>query len=191
MWLAIEGLIGAGKTTTAELLAASTPLTGVIERIEDHPFLESFYSDPRRYALETELTFVLLQRHQLRQLGPEPDRVSDFAPAKNLVFAEGSCSADELAMLRRFEADLHFELLEPDLTVFLDVPSRVCLERIATRGRPYEQGLTRADLEQLHGRYAESLGKLGKEVERLSLSGEESAEAVAEEVAGIAGLRSG
>jgi deoxyguanosine kinase len=189
MWLAIEGLIGAGKTTTTELLAGSTDLSAVIERSEDHPFLKAYYADPRHAAIETELAFMLIQRHQLRDRALKLDRVSDFSPGKNLIFARMVCSKDELQLLQDFEAKLWAGIPGPDLTVFIEVPASVCLERIAQRGRVYEQGLSVSDLERLATAYADALPDLGRRVETIQLDGTESEGAVAELVAAVAGLR--
>lgn len=188
MWLAIEGLIGAGKTTTVELLAVSTGVAAVIERSDLHPFLDSYYADPQHVAIETEVGFMLIQRHQLRDPALPLDRISDFSPAKNMVFARTVCSREELDLLRDVEAKLWQGIAEPDLTIFLEVPIQVCMERIRLRGRPYEQQLTVSDLERLAKGYMGSLGNLGARTEKIELDGSETPAAVAGRVASLAGL---
>jgi deoxyguanosine kinase len=188
VWLAIEGIIGAGKTTTAELLADRTELTGVIERSDEHPFLDAYYRDPERYAFETEIAFMLLQAHQLGDVADAKAIVTDYAPAKNWIFARKACTSPQLALLEEVERSLWEGLPRPDLVVLLDVPPARCLERIASRGRPYERGIGVEDLESLRADYLTSLDELGAVVETIRLEGTESREAVAESVVGLVGL---
>jgi deoxyadenosine/deoxycytidine kinase len=190
MWLAIEGVVGAGKTTTGELVGSLTELRPVLERSEDHPFLEAYYRDPARHAIETELAFMLLQAHQLRAADAPNALVSDFSPAKNLIFARLNCCADDLRFLEAVDSRLWRDLPRPDLTVFLDVPTDVCLARVVSRGREYEQGLVRADLEKIRNGYVEALQTLGTEVRRVALQGTETPTAVAAAVMQSAGLQS-
>lgn len=188
MWLAIEGLVGAGKTTTTELVSGETGLHGVIERSEEHPFLEAYYRDPERYAIETEIAFMLLQVHQVRDLHPAGNLVSDFSPAKNLIFARTNCTEEDQRFLERLDARLWADLPRPDLAVLLDVPVETCLARIASRGRSYEQGIRTADLERLRTEYLSSLETLGVAVELIVLDGTESREDVATAVTQLAGV---
>jgi deoxyguanosine kinase len=188
MWLAIEGIIGAGKTTTAELIAGRSRLTTVIERSEQHPFLEAYYRNPPRYALETELAFMLLQVHPIRDVEKPTAIVSDYAPAKNLIFAGEVCSAEELQFLGGVERRLWADLPRPDLAVVLDVPSEACLTRIATRGRAYERQISTADLDRLRTGYLASLATLGTAAEVVALTGTETPDEVAARVMTLAGL---
>jgi deoxyadenosine/deoxycytidine kinase len=187
MWLAIEGIVGAGKTTTADLLGERTGLVATLEPTDRHPLLDAYYADPRRFALATELVFMALQAHQVTAIGG-PGFVSDFAPAKNFVFARLSCDAADLALLEAVDRRLWRDLPRPDLTVVLDVPAEVCLERIARRGRGYELGLGVADLERLRAGYERSLPALGADVRRIALTGAESPDEVADAAGEIAGL---
>jgi deoxyguanosine kinase len=188
MWLAIEGIIGAGKTTTAELISARGGLQGVLERSADHPFLEAYYRDPQRYAIETEIMFMLLQVHQLRDLNPISSWVSDFSLAKNLIFARMNCTGADLKFLESIDERLRADFEPPDLVVFLDVPAEVCLSRIGRRGRGYEQGIRMNDLAQLRVAYLSSLETLGVTVKSLALDGGESPAAVASAVTALAEL---
>lgn len=180
MWLAVEGIVGAGKTTTAGLVGERSRLKALIERSEDHPFLEAYYRDPRRYAIETEIMFMLLQVHQVRDVNPAGDLISDFSPAKNLVFASTNSSGEN----QRFLTDLHNRLWlglpRPDVAVFLDVPVDVCLDRVIKRGRSYEQDIELGDLTSLRSAYRNSLPILADRVETLALDGTETPEVVAE-----------
>lgn len=180
MWLAIEGLVGAGKTTTGSLIAEAAGLTWARERSEDHTFLTDYYADPARFAIETELAFMLIQLREMKlRDNAVTSVVSDFAPAKNLVFARLRLPREDLALLEAIEARLWRGLPSPDVVVYLDVPSSVCLERIRRRGRQYEQGLSAVDLDRIRDGYRSSLQSLGDVVQELELSGEEPAEEVA------------
>lgn len=189
MWLAIEGIVGAGKTTTAELVGAGTDLAPVIERSDQHPFLGDYYRDPARFALETELAFMVLQAHQIRTTDVASGFVSDFAPGKNLIFARMACGDADLSWLESVELRLWRDLPSPELTVFLDVPPNACLGRIAERGRAYEQDLTVPDLDRLRDGYVGALDDLGAEVLTLALDGTESPSEVARAVVDAANLK--
>lgn len=188
MWLAVEGIIGAGKTTTAELLGERTHLSPLIERSDQHPLLNAYYSDPNRYGLETELVFMALQAHQVAASEDSAGFISDFAPAKNFVFARVACNQDDLVLLGKVDARLWRDLPKPDLVIVLDVPPPVCLQRIFRRGRAYEQDLTIANLERLRDGYMKALHEFGADIELLDLSGDETPADVARQVATTGGL---
>jgi len=188
MWLAIEGIVGAGKTTTAELVGEHTKSNALIERSEDHPFLTAYYRDPRRYAIETEIMFMLLQVHQVRDVDPAQGLVSDFSPAKNLVFARTNSSGQNQQFLGELHDRLWQGLPQPEVAIFLDVSIDACLTRIVKRGRAYEQGIEVAELESLRDAYLTSLEILASRVEILALDGTESPDTVADAVIQMAQL---
>jgi deoxyguanosine kinase len=186
VWLAIEGVIGAGKTTTTSLLAGPTGLEARLERLDEHPFLEAYYRDPARHAVHTELAFMLMQAWQVGEAGRA--LITDFAPAKNLVFAGLWLGGEDVRFLEQAERRLWRGLRPPDLTVFLDVPPPVCLERLRGRGRAFEAGLTEGELIDIRRSYLASLDSLGSEVSVIELDGSEAPERVAKLVAEAAGL---
>jgi deoxyadenosine/deoxycytidine kinase len=186
VWLAIEGVIGAGKTTTTSLIARSTDLEARLERLDEHPFLEAYYRDPAPHAVHTELAFMLMQARQVGEAGRA--LVTDFAPAKNLVFARLWLDDEDVRFLEQAERRLWRGLQPPDLTVFLDVPPPVCLERLRGRGRVYETDLAEGDLVEIRRRYFASIDSLGSKVKVIELDGSEPPERVAKLVAEIAGL---
>lgn len=189
MWLAIEGVVGAGKTTTSSTVAELVGAVGALERLDDHPFLEAYYRDPARYAVETELAFMLLHlRHVQESLPSEEHLVSDFAPAKNLVFARLEVTAEDLSLLEAMSTRLWSDLPSPDLTVFLDVPLETCHTRLVARGRHFERNLRVDDLARIRDGYLADLDSLGTVVRRLELSGRENPAEVAELVVEVAGL---
>jgi deoxyguanosine kinase len=178
-WVAIEGIVGAGKTTTAKLISANLEIPTVLEEVERHPFLEDYYSDPSRFALETELAFMAIHLHQIKQVSHQQAIVSDFSPAKNPIYGEVNLSVSAAAFLRRTDEQLWEDLQRPEVVIFLDVPPVTCLERVRRRGHSMEQGLRVEQLEQLRSVYISNLDRLARRVERLELNGDESPEGVA------------
>ncbi len=122
-WVAIEGLVGAGKTTTAELVGASLTGSLVLEGIELHPFLDDYYRAPDRFALKTELAFMAIHLHQIKCAAHRQVLISDFSPAKNPIYGEVNLSVSDVAFLWRTEDYLWQDLQRPDVAIFLDVSS--------------------------------------------------------------------
>jgi deoxyguanosine kinase len=182
-WVAIEGLIGAGKTTTARLLSEKLGIPAIFEQVEGHPLIGAYYRDPARFALETELVFSAIRLHEAKQLAADAQVVSDFAPAKTLIFAGRQLDEADLAFLTAIDTRLWKNVAKPGLTLFLDVPSAECLSRIQHRGRDFEAGLQLEDLEELRDAYLARLDTLGEQVMALKLSGQETASQVAESAA--------
>lgn len=152
-------------------------MSTVLEQTDAHPFITAYYQDPRRFALETELAFMAIHLHQIKcATGPI---VSDFSPAKNLIYGAGQLEGADLAALRAIDQHLWRDLPPPAVALFLDVPTDVCLKRLQRRGRPFEQGITIEDLNALRHGYLASLTQLAVEVVRFELSGDESPEIVA------------
>jgi len=178
MLISIEGSIGSGKSTTAKRLAERLGWSVVLEETTKHPFLADFYTDPARYAIETELGFVLLHYHQIKVLLPG-DAVADFAAAKDLVFARMNLVGQDLELFEHVYAKLRVAAMKPELAVYIDVPLQTLQGRISTRGRPYELGITTEYLTRLRSYYMSNLTDLAKRVEILTLTGTESREAVA------------
>lgn len=188
MWLAVEGVVGAGKTTTAGLVGQLSGVEAALERLDEHPFLEAYYRDPSRYAVETELAFMLIQMRQLRESLDDGSLITDFAPAKNMIFARLETGGDDLRLLETADARLWRDMPPPDMTAVLDVPLEVCRERLVSRGRSYEQRLGLDDLDRIRDGYLKALDSLGTTVTRIELTGAESPAEVAEAVMKTAGL---
>jgi deoxyguanosine kinase len=181
-WVAIEGLMGAGKTTTTQLVGAKAEAAVVLDRANLHPFLDAYYREPRRFALETELVFMGIHSHQVKQIPSRGLFVSDFSPAKDLIFGGLNLTDSDLEFLRDVDRHLWEGLPNPSLSVFLDVPPYVCLERVQQRGRPTERSLTVGYLERLRDTYLAGFSALGERVVKVELSGRESRNEVADRV---------
>lgn len=163
-YIAVEGLIGAGKTTLAKRLAVEWNAALVLEEFEDNPFLPNFYEDPERHAFAVELSFLAQRYHQLKRVGErslfQPTTVADYSIGKSLVFASVTLQPDEAALFRDLYTIMYSGLPRPDLLVYLHVPIDKVRERIHSRGRSYEQGIQGEYLERLQEHYLDHLRKL-------------------------------
>lgn len=156
-YIAVEGLIGAGKTTLCHLLARERGAKLVLEPAETNPFLEPYYSDPERYAFPAQMAY-LLQRWRQQQSIRQQDLfhgliVSDYVWQKDQMFAAKTLSGEELELYDRFAEALNENGPKPDLVVWLDAPTPVCMRRIAHRRAPGEHAIDEAYLDDLRERY--------------------------------------
>ncbi|HRH68741.1 MAG TPA: deoxynucleoside kinase [Flavobacteriales bacterium] len=163
-YIAIEGLIGAGKTTLAKRLAADWGGRLVLEEFDDNPFLPRFYEDPKRYGFAVELSFLAQRYHQLKRV-TEQDlfsncTIADYSLGKSLVFANVTLEADEYALFRDLYSIMYGDLPRPELIVYIHLDMARVKERIRSRGRSYEQSIPIEYLEQLQERYLDHLQKL-------------------------------
>ncbi len=144
-YIAIEGVIGVGKTTLARLLQPRYDASTLLEVVEDNPFLSKFYQDRERYAFQTQIFFLLSRYHQQYQAIPAALRrgnlISDYTFAKDELFAWLNLRDDELAMYGRVHAALGEKIPRPDLIVYLRADHEVLMRRIALRDRPFERDM--------------------------------------------------
>lgn len=163
-YIAVEGLIGAGKTTLAKRLAHEWDADTVLEEFDDNPFLPRFYDDPQRHAFAVELSFLAARYHQLKRVAErslfKPTVVADYSIGKSLIFAGATLPPDERALFTDLYTIMYGELPKPELLLYLHLPIELVRERIKTRGRTYEQRITAEYLEQLQERYLDHLRKL-------------------------------
>lgn len=157
-YIAVEGPIGAGKTTLARRLAAHTGGELVLEQPETNPFLERFYRDRARYALPTQVFFLLQRAQQLRQLMQRESFatpvIADFLLEKDPLFARLTLADDELALYERIYAQLAPQAAAPDLVIYLQASPAALVERVARRGNAYEAGITESYLRAVAESYA-------------------------------------
>jgi deoxyguanosine kinase len=156
-YIAIEGVIGIGKTTLARLLQPHYDATVLLEVFEENPFLADFYGDRQRYAFQTQIFFLLSRYHQQNKAVPEALSkgllVSDYTFAKDELFAWLNLKDDELAMYGRVHAALSEKIPKPDLIVYLKAEHDVVMRRIALRDRPYERDMDPDYIRQLAAAY--------------------------------------
>ena len=163
-YIAVEGLIGAGKTTLAKRLAAELGGRLVLEEFDDNPFLPRFYEDPKRYGFSVELSFLAQRYHQLKRV-TEQDlfsncTIADYSLGKSLVFANVTLQNDEYALFRDLYSIMYGDLPRPELILYIHLDMTRAKDRIRSRGRSYEQSIPIAYLEQLQERYLDHLQKL-------------------------------
>jgi len=160
LYIAIEGVIGVGKTTLARLMRDSFQAELLLEVFEENPFLSDFYADRARYAFQTQIFFLLSRyRQQHRVIQPSlahSPLISDYTFAKDRLFAHLNLAGDELEMYDRVHSVLAEKIPTPDLVVYLRARVDTLMDRIAMRDRPYERAMSRdyiADLRQAYERF--------------------------------------
>jgi deoxyguanosine kinase len=145
-FIAIEGNIGAGKTSLTKLLASDTSSKLILEQFEDNSFLPKFYDDPEKYSFPLELSFLAERYQQLKSKTSqnslfEQQIFSDYFIYKCLIFAQANLPKDEFKLYQEFFNIVISTIRIPDLLVYLYVDIEVLLSNIKKRGREYEQNI--------------------------------------------------
>ncbi len=157
MYLAIEGVIGVGKTSLARLLQPVFNAELLLEVFEENPFLSDFYSDRHRYAFQTQIYFLLSryrqQHHAVPQALTNGDLIADYTFAKDALFAGLNLTGDEIETYQLVHNALAERIPSPDLIVYLRVSTDVAMQRIATRDRSYERNMEVSYIEELNVAY--------------------------------------
>jgi len=158
MYIAIEGVIGVGKTTLARLLQNTFEAEVLLEIFEENPFLSDFYADRARYAFQTQIFFLLSRYHQQNNNVPKiladgKNLIADYTFAKDALFAGINLRGDELTMYHRVHEALGEKIPKPDLLVYLQASTDTLMSRIAFRDRPYERKMERAYIDELNRAY--------------------------------------
>jgi deoxyguanosine kinase len=159
-YIAIEGNIGAGKTSLATKLSEDFNAQLVLERFADNPFLPKFYEDPARYAFSLEMSFLAERYRQLTDDLAQLNLFSDFVVAdyhsfKSLIFSKVTLGEDEYRLYRRLFEIVYKEIPHPGLYVYLYQNSATLLEQIKKRGRSYEQDISATYLDDINRGYLE------------------------------------
>lgn len=145
-YMCIEGVIGAGKTSLTKLIAEELNAQMVFEQPEENPFLQDFYRDPKRFAFQTQL-FFLLSRYRQQQESFQTDlfhdyTVSDYLFAKDRIFAHLNLEDRELYLYDRVASLLERDIPKPDLVVYLQSSTDRLMTNIRKRGRSYEKNIS-------------------------------------------------
>jgi len=156
-YIAVEGPIGAGKTSLARRLAEHRGAELVLEQPENNPFLAGFYQDPPRWALATQLFFLFQRVNQLAGLKQldlfARPTVADFLFDKDPLFARVNLTDDELALYQRIYDHLSPQVAVPDLVICLQAPAETLMARVRKRGAAYERGINEEYLTRLNAAY--------------------------------------
>ena len=159
-YIAIEGNIGAGKTSLATRISGQFSAKLILEQFEDNAFLPKFYRNPQKYAFPLELTFLSERYQQLKDQLTRPELfsnfiISDYFIYKSLIFARKTLPPDELALYTRLFYIINSTLPKPDLLVYLYVNIPQLKNNILKRGRSYEQEIKYDYLEKIQTGYFE------------------------------------
>jgi len=156
-YIAIEGVIGAGKTTLAQKLAKKLESKIILEEFETNPFLEKFYDDRNRYAFQTQMFFLINRFKQQQKLNQEDlfanFIVSDYIFEKDQIFAYLNLSPEELKLYEGIFPLLQRDLRKPDLIVFLQSSVDRLITNIRKRSRKIEKNLSRSYIRELSEAY--------------------------------------
>lgn len=157
-FITIEGNIGAGKTTLANLLAKHFNARLILEEFADNPFLPKFYENPGQYAFPLELFFMAERFKQLKDLIQQKDMfqqvtISDYLFTKCLLFAKVNLPEDEYRLYQRLFEIILQQLVQPDILIYLHAPVQKLQENIKKRARPYEQKIPDNYLQTIQDTY--------------------------------------
>lgn len=156
-YIAIEGVIGAGKTTLAQKLCDKLGANLILEQFEENPFLEKFYDDRKRFAFQTQMFFLINRYKQQQQLNQQDlfskYIVSDYIFEKDRIFAYLNLSGEEIKLYESIFPLLERDIPQPDLVIFLQSNIDRLTTNVKTRGRQIERNLTRAYLTELSEAY--------------------------------------
>jgi deoxyguanosine kinase len=157
-FLVIEGNIGAGKTTLAQMVADKYNAQPVFEQFAENPFLAGFYQNPKQYAYVLEMSFMAERYSQMRKELQNRDLfksfvVSDYYFMKSLIFAGVTLSNDEYNLYRKFFDIVYDRLPKPDLYIYLHKSTTLLRQNIQKRGRSYEKSIDENYLKKISDAY--------------------------------------
>ncbi|WP_151736187.1 deoxynucleoside kinase [Paenibacillus tengchongensis] len=166
-FIAVEGPIGAGKTTLATMLAAEFELPLIKEIVEENPFLDKFYQNMDDWSFQLEMFFLCNRYKQLEDTVKEYISqgravISDYHIYKNLIFAERTLKGTLREKYRQIYQVLTGDLPKPNLIVYIRADLETLLARIAKRGRPFEDDISPAYLQQLIEDYDQAMASLAQ-----------------------------
>ncbi|HEX9652782.1 MAG TPA: deoxynucleoside kinase [bacterium] len=156
-YIAIEGVIGVGKTSLATLLADHFGGRLLVEKFDENPFLKDFYQEPRQFAFPTQL-FFLLSRYRQQQEIPQRDLfhdilITDYVFAKDRIFASLNLEDRELFLYDKVASLLEQGITHPDLVLYLQSSTDRLLHNIRIRNRDFERSMTEEYIRALNEAY--------------------------------------
>jgi len=167
--IAIEGNIGAGKTTLAKMLSRYLGSSLLLEEFEDNHFLKAFYNG-KDFAVHAEIQFILDRSKQLADFFSKKHQliISDYVPEKSLIFSKMNLSESEYKIIKDLTSVLYKNFQKPDLILFIDRSTEDLIENIIKRGRVYEQNIDGRYIENLNNGYEDWLGEINCPVLRIN-----------------------
>ena len=158
-FIVVEGPIGVGKTTLARKLANNLNSELLLEKFLENPFLEKFYKDIDKYALSTQLHFLLQRKADLSKLdsvgSSNKNYVSDYFINKDKLFAKTVLSRNEFELYTKIFDALNITIPKPDLIIYLQAEPDILLERIKLRGNGFEKNITKYYLQKITDAYTQ------------------------------------
>lgn len=156
-YIAVEGVIGVGKTSFAQMLAERLGARLVNEEVFENPFLADFYKDRKQHALSCQLYFLISRFQQQQQLMVRDlfaqKIVADYLFAKDAIFASVNLSERELTLYNKIAPALSRDVPAPDLVIYLQASTRVLLDRVRNRNHPFEKPIDFDYVEMLNNAY--------------------------------------
>ncbi len=156
-YIAVEGPIGVGKTSLAQLLAKDTNARLMLEDADNNPFLPRFYAEPDKYAFPAQLYFLLTRYNQQRELAQRElfaqATVADYLFAKDRIFANLNLTPDELKLYENVYKLVDAQMVKPDLVVYVRARVEVLGERLRKRNRDFERHISYEYLERVSSAY--------------------------------------
>ncbi len=155
--IAIEGVIGSGKTSLAKKLGELLPAKLVLEKFEENPFLEKFYDEPEHYAFQTQMFFLLSRYKQQQELLQAAlfhrYLITDYIFEKDKIFAYLNLGDDELKLYETLLASIERMVPTPDLVVYIQASVDRLMDNIRKRGRPVEKNISEEYIRDLNEAY--------------------------------------
>ncbi|QSF46738.1 deoxynucleoside kinase [Paenibacillus tianjinensis] len=164
-FIAVEGPIGAGKTTLATMLAAELELPVIKEIVEENPFLDKFYQNMDDWSFQLEMFFLCNRYKQLEDtvneyINKDKPVISDYHIYKNLIFGERTLKGSKRDKYREIYHVLTDDLPKPDIILYIRADLDTLMARIAKRGRPFEEEISPAYMQQLIEDYDDAMASL-------------------------------
>jgi deoxyguanosine kinase len=156
-YIAIEGVIGVGKTSLAKFMAERMNAGLILEQSEENPYLEDFYRDPQRFAFQLQLFFLISRYRQLLNI-PQQDLfhnhlITDYIFAKDKIFAHLNLERRDLILYEKVATLMERELPKPDLVIYLQSSTERLIEHIRKRNRKIERNISTDYIRQLNEAY--------------------------------------
>ncbi len=158
-YIAVEGAIGVGKTSLARMISEEVGARFICEKVDENPFLKSFYGDRKKYSFQTQIYFLLNRYQQQKELNQRDlfssIIVSDYIFAKDRIFAHMNLDENEIDLYEQIYTLLDSKITKPDLLIYLHARPEVLRQRVEIRNREYERNIDNKYLEALIHAYNE------------------------------------